>query len=249
MRCFLWLLVLLSFKGQAEPIDALKETVKRAGLGARIEQVVPSPIPGLYQVELQGGRLIYGSADGRYLIQGYMYEVEPKGMRNLTAQYGAQRRAEMVAALPEAAVVAYSAAQQKAQIVVFVDTECPFCHKLHEDIGALNDLGITVKYVAYPRHGLDSEGYQKLVNVWCSENRKDAMDEALDGGEIDTANCVNPVAEQYELGSAMGIQGTPTIIFQNGPMVTGYQPVEVLGQSAIEASTTSELVEPSVSNP
>lgn len=68
----------------------------RAGLGARIEQVVRSPIPGLYQVELQGGRLIYGSADGRYLIQGYMYEVEPKGMRNLTAQYGAQRRAEMV---------------------------------------------------------------------------------------------------------------------------------------------------------
>lgn len=234
-QIFFGLLALLAVKSYAGPVEEIEAAVARSGLDSRIERIVPSPLPGLYQVELQGGRVIYGSPDGRYLIQGYLYEIQEKGVRNLTAEHGTKSLVALIAALPEEEMVIFPAAQPKAQIVVFTDTECPFCHKLHEDIEELNELGITVRYLAYPRQGLDTSAYKTLVKVWCAEDRNEAMNDAFDGDEVDAAGCASPVAKQYKLGLSIGIQGTPAIVLQNGQMVTGYRPPKELAKAAIEA--------------
>lgn len=226
----------MALPGQAESLEPLAEAVRRSGADAQIERVVPSPMPGLYQVELQGGRVIYGSADGRYLLQGFLYESQEKGVRNLTAEHGERSRATMVKELPEAEMVIFPASQPKAQITVFVDTECPFCHKLHEEIADLNQRGVTVRYLAYPRQGLNTTAYETLVSVWCAADPKEAINDAIDGDRIKSVQCENPVKKQYELGRSIGIQGTPAILLDNGQLVTGYQPAEALSKAAIAAS-------------
>lgn len=218
-----------------EKNDALLDSLKRSGVDVRVERIAQSPMPGLYQIELQGGRLIYGSPDGRYLIQGALYETLEQGVRNLTALHAESVLSSMLKKIPREETVNYPARQQKASIVVFVDNECPFCRKLHEQVPSLNKAGITVRYLAYPRQGLSSEAYKTLVSVWCSQDRQAALDRAIDGRRIRTIECDNPVKSHYELGISIGIQGTPAILLENGQLITGYQPPKTLSEAALAA--------------
>jgi thiol:disulfide interchange protein DsbC len=68
-----------------------------------------------------------------------------------------------------------------------------------------------------------------MQQVWCADNRTEAMtaakrEQALTG----TRDCDNPVEEQYHLGMALGVQGTPAIILPDGRLVPGYVPAERL---------------------
>jgi thiol:disulfide interchange protein DsbC len=99
----------------------------------------------------------------------------------------------------------------------------PYCHKLHEELAELNEQGITVRYMAFPRKGISTPAYKTMVSVWCSKDRNEAFEEAMDGDELDELQCANPVSAQYELGRQIGVQGTPTILFDSGRLVTGYK--------------------------
>ncbi|MEE3213969.1 MAG: thioredoxin fold domain-containing protein, partial [Pseudomonadota bacterium] len=119
----------------------------------------------------------------------------------------------------------------KATIHVFTDSTCPYCRKLHEEVPRLNELGIQVNYLAFPRGGMQSEGARQLTQVWCSDNRSEAMTAAKEG-EVpsDAASCDNPVEQQYHLGLELGVQGTPAIVLPDGTMVPGYVPAERLAE-------------------
>ena len=64
---------------------------------------------------------------------------------------------------------------------VFTDTSCPYCSRLHEEIGALSDANIRVRYLLYPRAGLDSDAAKQLESVWCSDDPQNAMTIAKEG--------------------------------------------------------------------
>ena len=86
------------------------------------------------------------------------------------------------------------------------------CRKLHSEVPELNALGIKVRYLAFPRAGIDSPTYEKSVSIWCAADRKAAMTTAKDGGEVAKATCDNPVADELKLGIKLGVRGTPTRI-------------------------------------
>jgi thiol:disulfide interchange protein DsbC len=88
-----------------------------------VERIAPSPVPGLYQVELKGGRIVYSSEDGRFVIQGYVYEVLEHGVKNLTAEFSADYLANLVAKVPASELVIFPAQQEKGRITVFMDVE------------------------------------------------------------------------------------------------------------------------------
>jgi len=92
----------------------------------------------------------------------------------------------------------------------------------------LNRLGIAVRYLAYPRAGIDSNSYDKIVSAWCADDPQKAITLAKLGQEIDHATCDNPVAAQYELGNEIGVTGTPALVYEDGTMVPGYVPAEKL---------------------
>ena len=68
----------------------------------------------------------------------------------------------------------------------------------------------------------------KIVSAWCADNPKIALTKAKAGKEIEQRTCDNPVAAQYELGGVMGVNSTPSLVFEDGTMNPGYVPAATL---------------------
>ncbi|WP_026971691.1 thioredoxin fold domain-containing protein [Aliagarivorans marinus] len=221
-------------------LEALRTTLE-ARLGGQVDELSPSPIDGLYQIKA-GAMVLYVSADGNYLVQGQMFDLV--NQVNLTEQAMNGDRAALLAPFADD-VIEYKADDEKYVITVFTDTTCGYCQLLHSQLReyehvdqetkvksmqkGYNDLGITVRYLAFPRHGLNSPSHKTLSNIWCAEDPLDAMTRAKNRQSVPNASCDDNVAAQYELGQQLGIRGTPAMILEDGTMLPGYRaPADLL---------------------
>lgn len=220
----------------ADPDQSIRATLTKLQPDMPIEAIAESPMSGLYQVHLKGGRLLYASADGQFLMQGNLYQFKGDQAVNLTRQAESKGVAKAINSIPTSEMVVFSPKEPaKAHITVFTDTDCGYCQKLHSEVPELNRRGIEVRYMAFPRQGLGSHGYNTMVSVWCARDRQAAMDQAKSREELPAASCDNPVAKQYEMGQMIGVNGTPAIVLGNGELIPGYQPAPELAKAALEA--------------
>ena len=220
----------------ADPDQAIRASLTKLQPDMPIEAIAESPMSGLYQVHLKGGRLLYTSADGQFVLQGNLYQVKGAEAVNLTRQSESKGVAKEINSIPVSEMVVFSPKEPaKAHITVFTDTDCGYCQKLHSEVPELNRRGIEVRYVAFPRQGVGSHGYNTLVSVWCAKDRQDAMNKAKARQELPAASCANPVTKQYELGQLIGVNGTPAIVLGNGELIPGYQPAPQLAEIALKA--------------
>ncbi len=220
----------------AEPPQAIREALLKLQPGLPIEAISESAMPGLYQVELSGGRQLYASGDGKFLIQGYLFQLKGDQAVNLTEQAESRAIAKRLATVPTAEMVIFPAKDKKTHITVFTDSDCGYCQKLHSEVPELNRRGVEVRYLAFPRQGAGSHGYRTLESVWCADDRRAAMDKAKTRQALPAASCDNPIDQQYALGQQIGVQGTPAIVLENGQMIPGYQPAPQLAQAALAAA-------------
>jgi thiol:disulfide interchange protein DsbC len=194
-----------------------------------IEGVSSSPVPGIYALELTGGTVFYGTSDGRYLFAGDLYELGDDDLVNLADIGRATKRKALMDAVAVSDMVVFPASgETKAVINVFTDVDCGYCRKLHQEVTELNDLGIEVRYLAYPRAGVGSPSYSKIVSAWCAEDPNAAITELKAGNDIPPMSCDNPVAEQFGLGQEIGVTGTPAIVLEDGRLIPGYAPAAEL---------------------
>lgn len=222
----------LSTLAQAEGGQVLVDKLKALRPDIPIERVTPSPLPGIYQLELAGGTVFYGTEDGRYLFAGDLYELGDDDLVNLAEAGRVVKRQELMAAVDvEDMVVFAPSGERKAVISVFTDVDCGYCRKLHQEVPRLNELGVEVRYLAYPRAGIGSSAYQKIVSAWCAEDPNGAITALKAGQEIPDADCTNPVSAQYELGHEVGVNGTPAIVLEDGRLLPGYLPADQLAQA------------------
>ena len=185
------------------------------------DSIQPAGFAGLYEVTF-GARLVYITEDGRYLFQGKAIDLETR--TPLTDRRVQELKQEKLASLDEKDMIVYGDANSPHTITVFTDIDCGYCRKLHSEMDQYNERGIRVRYLAYPRAGLNSPSARVAESVWCAEDRNQAMDTAKRGGSVPVASCDSPVAEHYSLGRAFGISGTPVILFEDGEVVPGYVP-------------------------
>ncbi len=217
--------------------QAIRKSLQSLESEIPVDSIAASPVNGLYEVKLKGGRVLYASADGQFLVQGYLFQIQDGKPVNLTEKAERVAIAKTINAIPASEMVVYPAkGETKSHITVFTDTTCPYCHKLHAEVPELNKRGIEVRYVAFPRQGLGSSGDQQLQAVWCSTNRKAAMDKMVDGKEIKAAKCENPVSKQFQMGQSIGVNGTPAIVLEDGQVIPGYQPAPQVAKLALTAS-------------
>lgn len=202
------------------------EAAVRAGLGdVQPDRIRPSAIDGLYEVVI-GPHVVYVSADGRHMLQGDM--VDMANGRNLTQP---QREAALRATIDgvgEANMLIFSPDKPRHTITVFTDIDCGYCRKLHEEMAAYHAQGIRVRYLMFPRSGIDTPSYRKAVSVWCAEDRNAALTAAKAGKDPAPRTCDNPVRDHMALGQTIGVRGTPSIVFEDGRVVPGYVPAERL---------------------
>lgn len=220
----------------AEPDQAIRQALKSLDANLPIEAIAESPMSGIYQVQLEGGRQLYTSADGQFLIQGYLFQVKNGKAVNLTEIEESRAVAKQINAIPAKEMVVFAPKAPKTHITVFTDTDCGYCQKLHSEVPELNRLGVEVRYVAFPRQGLNSPAAKELASVWCSKDRQAAMNLAKTRQAVPEADCDNPVAKQYQLGQMIGVNGTPAIVLANGKMIPGYQPAPQLARIALESN-------------
>jgi thiol:disulfide interchange protein DsbC len=210
--------------------DNMTELLKlRLGSG-NVTEPVKTPVQGIFEVQY-GSSLGYLSQDGRYLFMGNLIDL--KQGQNLT---DFTRRKIAIAEINQVALqdktVFAAIGEEKAVLNIFTDTSCPYCQKLHGEIANLQEAGISVHYLPYPRGGVRGPGYQTLKQVWCAKDRAEAMTIAKghETGDLPAGDCENAslVDEGFALGKKVGVTGTPALFKSNGEMIQGYVPYQQL---------------------
>lgn len=237
MRCYLFfakpfcllsfclLSLALPFAAHAADIPAaVKERAQSLGLDAA--NIAVAPLAGLYELRA-GAEIYYLSADGRFLVSGEIINLDTR--ENVTEARLKGVRLEAIRDEGEN-VVAFAAAQPAHTINVFTDVDCGYCRKLHAEMAQYNELGITIRYLFFPRAGLGTASYKTAVSVWCDADRQDAMTRAKAGEALAEVECENPVARHFTLGQTLGVAGTPAIVTEQGDLLPGYLPPAAMKQ-------------------
>ena len=205
-----------------ERADLSREELAAEFPGIDAKDVVDAVLPGLYEVAV-GSSVAYVSKDGRYILQGDLYDLDDN--TNLTEQRRATARVALLEQADPESMIIFSPGGDavKHTVTIFTDIDCGYCRQFHREIDKVNALGIEVRYMSYPRTGPDTDSWYKAEQVWCAEDRNTALTEAKLGGRVPEETCEsNPVASQYELGNLVGVRGTPTIFAANGEQLGGY---------------------------
>ena len=209
----------------ADESERLRQLLEQRLQDIRISTIKPSQIAGLYEITF-GTRTALVSADGRYMLVGDLIDLESG--RNLTAMNRAGLIARTIEELGESKMIVFGPDKPKRTLTVFTDVDCPYCVRLHQQVPALNQAGVKVRYLLYPRAGKGSESYRRSVAVWCAKDRHAAIGVAKSGGKLDMKTCASPVDEHLKLGASVGVEGTPTLVLEDGRILPGFVPAAEL---------------------
>lgn len=216
-----------AFTAMAKPDTAAIET-KLSAIGLVPASISPSPISGLNEVVTERG-VVYVSDDGNYFLAGDLYQNDGAQPVNLTRQKMAKINKVKLQGMEDEMII-FPAKDEKYVVTVFTDTSCGYCRKLHSEMQSYNDAGITIRYLAFPRGGERSANFAEMSAVWGAKDPVKAMNDAKKGG-FDFKNAAmreDLVRKHYALGVAMGVNGTPAIVLEDGTMLAGYQPAATL---------------------
>ncbi|EEX95350.1 thiol:disulfide interchange protein DsbC [Vibrio orientalis CIP 102891 = ATCC 33934] len=222
------LLAVQSVSANEVKFDKSQLEERFAKLGLEVKEVAPADIDGLVEVQTSGG-ILFASPDGEYFLAGTLYKLDENGQYEDVL---AKRQAPINAAKIEAfkdSMIEFKADNEKYVVTVFTDITCGYCVRLHSQMQGYNDLGITVRYMAYPRQGATGEVADQMAAIWGAEDPHRAMHNGKVNREIpeqgkDFAKYQDIIKQQYTLGRELGISGTPAIFLPNGEMVGGYLP-------------------------
>ena len=224
--------IVLLFSLQSFVLD--KDEIK-----AKLNEIIPDEIsvdtvedtysPNFFSVELSDGSLFYVTADGEFIINGDLYQIEKNSLINFSDMRDSKKRINRILEINPTEFITFEPKEKKTVIYVFTDVDCGYCRKLHKEIDQYNNLGITIRYAAFPRSGLGTEAFTKMVGAWCSPDPKKAITNLKNGKNPSMEFCDSqPVAKHYAIGKKVGITGTPAIITENGELLPGYYSPEDL---------------------
>ena len=210
--------------------DAVTRHLRKRFPQLEIGDIAPTPVKGIVLVKV-GDDYLYLSEDGRHALVGSLVDLV-SGI-DLTEEGKGQDRQAALAGFRESDRVIYPAqGKESARLTVFTDTSCGYCRKLHREVPTLQAGGVAVTYIPFPRSGATGAAYQTMRKVWCSADRRRAMDIAkgISSGDLGRGDCkeADAIKAGYELGIKLGINGTPAIVMPDGRLQPGYLPADRL---------------------
>lgn len=171
-----------------------------------------------------------------FLVAGEI--IDPKNKKNISVERQVANAKQFYKDLPFDKAITVKYGKGTRSVAIFTDPDCPYCKRTDRDLHSkLTNSDITIHYFMNP---LNIQGHEnapeKARKIWCSPNRSKAwLDWMLrDQLPSNPGTCKNPVAETKEYSTRMGFNSTPTIIFDNGYILTqetnAEQIKEVLGR-------------------
>ena len=234
MKVFNFIFILISFSvfvfSDKELISAKLENILPAD--AVIESIEPSIFDGIYKVYYGDLQPIYVSQDGNFFIYGDMYQINSNRIINITNEETKSRRVDLLSSIPSNELIIFKSKNEISAITVFTDVDCGYCRKLHSQISEYNKVGITVKYAAFPRSGIGTQTFTRMVGAWCADEPKKVITDLKNDKKLNLDFCDDqPIAKHYVIGQKLGISGTPAIITPDGELIPGYvSPEELLSR-------------------
>jgi thiol:disulfide interchange protein DsbC len=190
-----------------------------------VQKAKATNVSGLYELVLENGQVIYASADGKNVIFGSdfsLYEIQDQTFVNLTENTREQLRLAKLDAIERTNQIVFTPkGEVKASVLVFTDVDCGYCRKLHSEMAQYHAEGIEIRYAAYPRAGIGSDSYKKIVSAWCADNQQETMTLLKSRQQVDVVDCDHPVDEHFRLGQQLGVNGTPSMFTADGKMIPG----------------------------
>ncbi|QIM62860.1 bifunctional protein-disulfide isomerase/oxidoreductase DsbC [Pasteurellaceae bacterium Orientalotternb1] len=192
-------------------------------VGATNVTLSDSALPG-FKTAVSDQGVVQISQDGRFVIYGNIFELKNGKAIDITNQ----ALLSQLESLKDEMIV-YPAKNQKHVVTVFMDITCHYCHLLHGKMKEYNELGITVRYLAFPRGGMNTQTAKQMEAIWTAKDKMFALDEAEKGNLPKEQKTPNIVKKHYELGIKFGVNGTPNIITEEGQVIPGFvEPKELL---------------------
>jgi len=190
------------------------------------ENVNPSPVDGWYTIQ-KGSVIAYISGDGRYLLQGDLIDLDTQ--LNVSEASRTDARRELMASVSDDQVISFTPSEVKYSVAVFTDVDCTYCRRLHSQIEEYMAHGIEIRYLLYPRNGPASKSWNTAEEVWCANDRADALTLAKLDRDFESSNCNSSIVQDhYVIGRDVGLNGTPAIVFDDGTLIGGYVPPDQL---------------------
>ncbi|MDC0075475.1 thioredoxin fold domain-containing protein [Candidatus Thioglobus sp.] len=225
MKKFLAITLILLTNYTLADISVVENKLKPFFPEIKAENISPSQLDGYYEVILTDPFIdvMYISTDGKYVIQGAVTDLEL--MTNISTNRINSIKLNILESINDSDKIVFKAKEEKYVINVFTDVDCPYCAKLHANMRQMNDLGITVKYLASPLEQLHPNAQSAMEKIWCAEDRELAMHNYKSKRYLpDSPDCINPVSDQLAISKQLGVNGTPSIFFENGTNLPGYLP-------------------------
>ena len=197
----------------------------------QVEPPTATDVEGVYQTRF-GNKFAYLIDGGRYVFIGDMVDLETA--RNLTELSRRELVVEELASFSKEKRIIFPAVDEELAILsVFTDTSCGYCQQLHKEVKFLQEAGISVHYLPYPRGGNRGPGYSDLRKVWCADDQRKAMSIAkgAETGSLassETCDLAQYVDDGYLLGNRIGVTGTPALYSSDGGKFNGYVPYQQL---------------------
>ena len=202
---------------------SLKKAIEAAYPKFKVESVVKTPYPGLYEV-FMGGQIIYTDEKLSFLIaEGRL--VDPKTKRDITGERMEELTKIDFNSLPLEQAIKVVKGNGSRKLVVFSDVDCPYCKRLEQN-ELSNVTDVTIYTFLYPLVQLHPDSAAKSKSIWCATNRVKAWNDWIFNNELPTktGNCEVPLEKIGDLAKKIGVTSTPTLIFADGKRMMGAQP-------------------------
>jgi thiol:disulfide interchange protein DsbC len=222
-----------------KPVD---EAALRARLAERmpnlpkIDAIRPTTLPGVVELHV-GGDIIYADAQGDHLLLGQLYDTRTR--TNLTEERLNTLNAIDFAALPLKDAMVTRQGSGARRVAVFADPNCGYCKGFEKDLAKLEN--VTIYTFLYPVLGPDSEA--KSRDIWCAADaqaawRKWMVDGAVPPRAMGACN-TQAIERNVAFGRQHRMQGTPTVVFEDGKRAPGAIPMAELEKRMSQAAPKS----------
>jgi thiol:disulfide interchange protein DsbC len=227
----LWLT--LAGAAWADEASIRKNLAERLPNFPPIDEVSKTPIPGIYEVRI-GTDVIYTDEHGHHVLQGQL--IDTKTRANLTEARISKLTQIDFASLPLKDAILIKQGSGARKIAVFGDPNCGYCKRLERDLVALKDVSIYT--FLYPILGPDSN--VKSRDIWCARDRGKAWRAWMVDGSAPSKAAGPCDASALERNVALGerhrVNGTPSIVFEDGTRSPGAMPPDQLESRLVAAA-------------